>query len=205
MQMLTDLRRGVEIARGVAASKGVNTDAWFLWGISAGGHLVTLLAHRLNDPEVVSAASAEAGRNPGAGSPARSTDPIPAPLGVVPWCGVFDLERYATLAGVGDENRAIVTEIEQKLTGGSREERVGLSPASYAGADSPPHLFVHGEDDTLVPPDQSRLMHEALTAAGIRSELMLIPGRGHAMPPDDSPEIHRTIDFLLGCAEKERR
>jgi acetyl esterase/lipase len=204
LDMLADLRRGVQVARAEAASQGADADAWFLWGISAGGHLVSLLAHRLNDPAVVAAASAEtasAGGAPqpvGAGGP--SSDAIPSPRGVAPWCGVFDLERYSSLAGVGAEHRATVTEIEQSLTGGSREERVGLSPVTYAGPDSPPHLFVHGEEDTLVPPEQSRLMHEALSAAGVRSELILVPGRGHAMPPDDSPEIHRTVDFLLSCA-----
>jgi hypothetical protein len=42
-------------------------------------------------------------------------------------------------------------------------------------------------------------MHEALTREGVRSELFEVAGRDHAMPPEDSEEMHRTLDFLLEC------
>lgn len=71
-----------------------------------------------------------------------------------------------------------------------------LSPIAHVGPAAPPHLFVHGATDRLVRPRQSRRMHEALRAAGVRSELLIIPDRDHAMPPGDSPGINRTIDFF---------
>jgi dipeptidyl aminopeptidase/acylaminoacyl peptidase len=74
-----------------------------------------------------------------------------------------------------------------------------LSPITYASPTSPPHIFVHGAEDRLVPPQQSRTMHEALTREGVRSELFEVAGRDHAMPPEDSEEMHRTLDFLLEC------
>lgn len=193
IEMLADLRRGVQIARREASRHDVDIDTWFLWGISAGGHLASLIAHRLNDPEVLALAPA-----------ASDPSPIPAPAAVAPWCGVFDLAYYRSLEGVGDELRETVTEIEHGLTGGTDAERSALSPLCYAGSQSPPHLFVHGREDPLVPAAQSVRMHEALRGVGVRSELLVVPDRDHAMPPGDSPELHRTIDFLLSCTRSQR-
>ena len=186
IEMLADLRRGVQVARHEAGQRGVNVDRWFLFGISAGGHLVSLLAHRLNDAEVLAIAPAS-----------EDSAPIAPPTAVAPWCGVFNLDRYATLEGVTTEFTDTVTELEGGLTGEAQEARRSLSPVTYANGASRPHVFVHGEDDGLVPPAQSRLMNDALSAQGVVTKLILVPGREHAMPPEDSPEIQSTLDFLL--------
>jgi len=44
-------------------------------------------------------------------------------------------------------------------------------------------LILHGEDDSAVDPEAARRSHRALTEAGYRSELRLLPG-GHGLPPD---------------------
>jgi dipeptidyl aminopeptidase/acylaminoacyl peptidase len=40
-------------------------------------------------------------------------------------------------------------------------------------------LLIHGEGDTAIPPHQSQGFADALEVAGIRAELLLIPGVEH--------------------------
>lgn len=54
------------------------------------------------------------------------------------------------------------------------------SPVNYAGPKSPPHLLIHGEQDDLVPVDQSRKLHAKL---GKRSRLLVVTGANHAYAP----------------------
>jgi dipeptidyl aminopeptidase/acylaminoacyl peptidase len=53
------------------------------------------------------------------------------------------------------------------------------NPVAHVTSAAPPFLIMHGTDDLLVPPDQSRLLHDALASAGVESTLYLIEGLGH--------------------------
>lgn len=52
-------------------------------------------------------------------------------------------------------------------------------PARQAVMGFPPSLLIHGEADTDVPAAQSQLMAQALSAAGVPHDLLILPGRGH--------------------------
>jgi acetyl esterase/lipase len=71
------------------------------------------------------------------------------------------------------------------------------SPVTYIRPDSPPVFLYHGGADRLVRPDQSVDFKAALDAAGVRSELYLMPGLGHVMANLlDGPAVQRGADFL---------
>jgi len=53
------------------------------------------------------------------------------------------------------------------------------SPIAHVRADAPPFLMLHGDADPMVSPAQSQSFHEALTKAGARSELIIVPGAIH--------------------------
>ena len=53
------------------------------------------------------------------------------------------------------------------------------SPISHVTSDSPPTLLTHGTNDDVVAYNQSVIMLEALQRAGVKSELLTIPGGGH--------------------------
>ncbi|HVI31759.1 S9 family peptidase [Phenylobacterium sp.] len=53
------------------------------------------------------------------------------------------------------------------------------SPRQQAAAFAAPVLLLHGADDQVVPPRQSKLMQDALVAAGKPVERLEIPGAGH--------------------------
>jgi acetyl esterase/lipase len=54
------------------------------------------------------------------------------------------------------------------------------SPVNHVSADDPPFLLVHGEADRTVPVGHSLLLDEKLRLAGVSSELVVVPGGGHA-------------------------
>ena len=67
----------------------------------------------------------------------------------------------------------------------------------HAGAESPPFLIAHGDDDHRVGIEQSRRLHRTLTEAGARAELVEIPGGDHGSAHFDGPALHeRTLAFL---------
>ena len=53
------------------------------------------------------------------------------------------------------------------------------SPTTYASADDPPVLTIHGDRDRLVPLQQARLLDQKLKAAGAPHTLLVLPGQGH--------------------------
>lgn len=57
----------------------------------------------------------------------------------------------------------------------------GVSPIDFASAGDPPVLLVHGDADELVPIRHSERMYEALQAAGIVSDFVVIPGAPHGL------------------------
>jgi acetyl esterase/lipase len=54
-----------------------------------------------------------------------------------------------------------------------------LSPMTYVRPGLPPVLTIHGDNDKLVPYSQGVRLNDALTKAGVRSQLFTIAGGGH--------------------------
>ncbi|MGG9960425.1 alpha/beta hydrolase fold domain-containing protein [Ferruginibacter sp. SUN106] len=53
------------------------------------------------------------------------------------------------------------------------------SPVNFIGAGSPPTILLHGSNDPLVNPSQSVAVQTKLTTAGVASQYVLYPGKGH--------------------------
>jgi acetyl esterase/lipase len=54
-----------------------------------------------------------------------------------------------------------------------------ISPITYVRPALPPILTIHGDADKVVPYSHAVRLHEALTKAGVRNQLLTIPGAGH--------------------------
>ncbi len=76
------------------------------------------------------------------------------------------------------------------------------SPLTHVHAGAPPVLLLHGDSDTLVPPDQSIRFARALQDAGGTVSLVLVPGASHFWDgADDVPGIvARSADFVRSLA-----
>ena len=60
-----------------------------------------------------------------------------------------------------------------------------VSPLTYVRPGLPPVLTVHGDADKLVPYSHAVRLHEALTKAGVRNQLVTLPGAGHGFFTDE--------------------
>jgi len=78
-----------------------------------------------------------------------------------------------------------------------------FSPIHHITADYPPVLFLHGDQDTDVPYEQSVLMAAALESNGIENRLITVKGAGHGFDGDrKNPEVRLifedVVKFLQG-------
>ena len=75
-----------------------------------------------------------------------------------------------------------------------------VSPLEYVRPDLPPILTIHGDADATVPYEHAVRLHKALDRAGVKNQLLTIPGAGHGLPRWSDEEIlksHRTIFSFL--------
>jgi len=101
-------------------------------------------------------------------------DSRPKVAAVVNWFGITDVADM--LQGPNMRGYAV------SWLGGSpnREDLAKrVSPLTYVRSGLPPILTIHGDADKLVPHAHAVRLHEALTRAGVRNELLTVPGAGH--------------------------
>ena len=83
----------------------------------------------------------------------------------------------------------------------NKEELSQYCPINLVSADYPPTLLLHGTMDEDVPYEQSVLMSEALTKAGVENKLITIPNGKHVFDEDWQNQIvqkafDKVITFL---------
>lgn len=96
--------------------------------------------------------------------------------------GLSDLPR-----AIGDTSRAYGEDAGslrywREVMGDPRtgaQRLIDASPSRRVGSDTAPILLFHGEQDTVVPIEQSRTMKQALAAVGRTDELVLLQGDDH--------------------------
>ena len=76
---------------------------------------------------------------------------------------------------------------------------MSVSPITYVNKNSPPTFIVHGDADPTVPYQQSVDLHKKFVEAGVKTELITVPGGGHGkFEKEKNSEINKKIaDFLL--------
>ncbi len=72
-------------------------------------------------------------------------------------------------------------------------------PLQTVTPDYPPTLLLHGDEDTDVPVEQSRLMAQALAAQGVAQELRILPGQPHGFDGKgmDNPLVAEVFEQAL--------
>lgn len=185
---IEDCKCAIRYLRANASKYGIDPDRIGVAGASGGGHLA----------ELVATADRSAGLEGDGGWPNVSSKVQAASA----YYGVSDFT-------VGEMQFQHHTgKVVVKLFRGTEKDKPELyrqaSPIFYVSKDDPPLLLAHGEEDDLVPVNQSVRMAEAYRRAGLPFELIVVQHAGHdfeqvgAAPVSPSVEVihQRTIEFF---------
>jgi acetyl esterase/lipase len=140
-------------------------------GASAGGHLALTTAMIPTSAGLENACANADDASGGAGDWPNQRAPVAA---VINWFGITDVAdlihgpnvRAYALSWVGSQPDA--EEIAKRV-----------SPLSYVRPGLPAILTIHGDQDKYVPYQHAVRLHAALEKAGVKNELMTMPGGGH--------------------------
>lgn len=169
-----DVQAAVRWVRGNATTLGINSNEIVAMGESAGANLATLLG-------VYSTQTSGA-------SVSAAVDAVVASSTPTDLTTLYSESHLAGLAAA-------------QFLGGSPSQvpasYIAASPVDQVAPGDPPMLLIHGRQDPLIPVSQSRELRAALTAAGVRNELILVDG-GHELdfPPEYPELIPDVLSFL---------
>ncbi len=180
-----DCKAAVRFLRKNAQRFGLDPKKFGVWGSSAGGHLVALLGTTGEVTEL----EGELG-TVGVSSRVQA---------VCDWFGPTDLLKMNQQAGAtGKINHDAPGSPESLLVGAPIQEvpkkTTKLNPIEYVTADDPPFLIMHGDQDRLVPFQQSQMLNDALKAADVSTTLVLVRGAGHGLK--NQRDRDQAIDFF---------
>jgi acetyl esterase/lipase len=176
--MIHDVKCAIRSLRANAGQYNLDPNRIAALGISAGGHLVGL----------VGTSDQNAGLEVG-----EYLDQSSRVQAVVAMAPVTDLTRSFPNANV---------ELMRQV-GFDEDNIVEASPITHVTEDDPPFLLIHGDQDEVVPLEQSQLMYDRLVQTNIPAQLVIVRNARHSMTaPDGSAtpnlaEINQIIlDFL---------
>jgi acetyl esterase/lipase len=174
---IEDCKAAIRWLRASAKKYRLDAEHIGVWGASAGGHLVALLG-----------TSGDVKELEGQGGNLDQSSRVQC---VVDWFGPTDFSKMGGWQDKPDSPMA-------KLVGGpirdNLEKAAKANPITYISKDDPPMLIMHGEDDKVVPMNQSELLDEALRKASVQSTLIRVPGNGHGGPGFMNPENRKRIE-----------
>jgi acetyl esterase/lipase len=176
--MIEDAKCAIRSLRAHAADYNLDPNRIAAVGPSAGGHLVSLLG----------TTDQTAGFDVGEYLDQSSRVQL-----VISLAGVMDLTRNFPNADI---------ELMKRI-GFGEDNIVQASPITYITPDDPPFLLIHGDQDDVVPYEQSQLMYDRLREKNVPAQLVIVKNAGHSFVEPNSNtepslwELNQIIlDFL---------
>ena len=152
--MIEDVKCAIRSLRAHADEYHLDPNRIAAIGPSAGGHLVSLLG----------TSDASAGWD--VGDYLEQSSRVQAVVAMAP---VTDLTQDFPNLDV----------VAMRDVGFNEENIVAASPVAHVTADDPPFLLIHGDQDTVVPYEQSLLMHDRLLRMNVPAQLVIVKNAGH--------------------------
>ena len=174
-----DVQRVVRWLRANAEKYHIDPDRIGAVGISAGGHLASMLAVQETRTKHKD-----------------DLDKFSSGLQTA-----ISLNGPTDLRDTPELKTGILDKAIQNLLGdqsGSKEARDDASPIAFVSKDSAPMLFIVGTKDTLVPMAHSKLMANILKAKNVEAEVLALEGAGHAIFPSITPRARDAIVEWFG-------
>jgi len=188
---LEDCKAAVRYLRGYAARYRIDIDRVGVVGVSAGGYLAVMLG-----------VTREVHLFDSGGHLDQSST-------VSAVCDFFGPTDLLQLYEYAKEHGTPQAQEVHDLLGTNPRVDANLAkranPLTYVQSDTPAVLMIHGAEDTVVPPEQSRLLFDAMAKMKAPVRLHLIHGAGHTGPAFVAPEINaRVDDFFDRIFEPEK-
>lgn len=158
-----DIKRALKHLRSDIPTHGLDPERIGVFGFSAGGHL-SLMLGSMGGKELPGWVKRQRLDREDDQKIERGAAPVAA---VVAWYPPTDLRKI-----VGPSPSFPALDFDP-------DDAPGISPILLADKGDAPTLFLHGENDRLVPVRSSTAMHEALKGAGVETEIELFEGVGH--------------------------
>ncbi len=182
-----DCKAAIRWLRAHAGEHHIDPERIGVWGASAGGHLAALLG-----------TSNEISELEGSGGNPQYPSSVQA---VCDFFGPTDLVRMSEMKGELEQESP-----ESLVIGGPLLENVDkviqANPLTYININSPPFLIVHGDNDVVVPSDQSQILYEALLQADVEAGLHIVPRAGHGFEGASTEQLDEidgmVADFFNG-------
>ncbi len=165
-----------------AEEYGFDTDKIVLTGNSAGGHLA--LTTGIMPP------------SEGFDWPCPGDEELKV-AAIVNWYGITDVAEL--LEGPNQKTYAMMWLGSQP---NRREIAERVSPLKYIRAGIPPVISIQGDADPTVPYSHSTRLHDALSKAGVRNELVTVPGGAHGgFSASEMVHAYSRIQVFLRAAD----
>jgi acetyl esterase/lipase len=187
---IQDVKAAVRWLRANAATYGIDPNRVIVWGASAGGQLAAVLGTSCKAPELE-------------GTPVRGAEGSSCVQGVVDFYGptdfkVEDSQRISPDAMVHDGPTSSNSTYLGCPVQACPADKVRLSnPIAFVDKSDPPFLIMHGSADTQVPPKQSQILYDALQKAGVKSQLVFIPGANHVFAGATDAQGKQILDQVF--------
>lgn len=169
---IQDVKCAIKYMRVNAAKYHVDPNKIGLLGESAGAHLASLAATTAGKADF---------------EPLENAGINESVLAVVDLFGPIDLQKYV------DTTPVVRSGVEQFV---GDYNKTLASPINYVTAQTPPFLIVHGDQDNLVPFDQSQVLYDKLVSVGVNAKLVKVKNGWHGLLPSGGGEISPSIDEL---------
>lgn len=176
---LEDVKCAIRFLRANHERFGVDPDRIAIGGGSAGGYLAAM-------------AALTPGRWEGTGGHEGVSSEVQAAV-------LLSALTDAHAPGAMPEVRQLVAEF---LGGDDEELLTEASPVTHVHAGAPPTLMVVGGADPATPQAMVEAFRDALDAAGVANELVVIPGRPHAIGMLGEEFMHITGEIITGFLER---
>jgi acetyl esterase/lipase len=181
-EIVEDMHRSVRFIRYHAKDYAIDPGHLGVMGASAGGHLSLMLgtAGDKGDPKAKDPVDRESSRVQAVACFFPPTDFLNyGKLGAQkihptdhapPYRAAFDYRELD-----------VQSRLWVPITDPKRLQEIArqISPTSHVTPDDPPTLIIHGDEDRLVPLQQSKLIAEKLKKAGVATNLVIKKGAGH--------------------------
>lgn len=179
-----DCKAAIRFLRGKADEYGIDPARIGVIGVSAGGHLVSMLGTTNGAAEF----EGKLGQFPKQSSAVQC---------VVSYCGPVD---FLTM-GVDLASPNPISGLLGGAGPGLREKAGKASPVTWVTPKTVPFLIAHGTADTLVPFSQAEEMKRKLSEVGVESHLIAMKGAGHGF---GGTELDRRVKAFFDKELRDR-